>query len=82
MDGISIDRRRVKPLRESDWKRMISAEQADTLRMLEQVGWSLRFVRRGDPGALAAVFNPDRNTLAIIEPDGRLVENPDATFRT
>lgn len=81
MDSITIDRRRVKALRESDWKRMLTEDQADTLRTLEQVGWSLRFVRRDGNVALAAVFNPDCQSLALIEPDGRLVENPRGPFR-
>ena len=82
MDTISIDRRRVRPLRESDWKRMINADQTDALRTLELVGWTLHFVRRlenGDP--LAIVYDPDRSVYAVIECDGTLRENPDLTFR-
>lgn len=81
MDSITIDRRRVKPLRDSDWKRLITPDQAETLRSLEQVGWSLRFVRRADSGSVAAVYNPDRKSLAIIEADGRLIEDPAVPFR-
>ncbi|HSE12627.1 MAG TPA: hypothetical protein VLB69_08330 [Rudaea sp.] len=77
-----FDRRRVRPVSVSDWKRKITAEQADTLRSLELVGWSLRFVRMdGENAPLAAVYNPDNNSLAVIEPDGRLVENPKLRFR-
>jgi hypothetical protein len=82
MDSITIERRRVRPVREADWKRMLSPDQSDTLRTLEQVGWSLRFVRRGDDGApAAAVYNPDTRRLSIIDPAGRLVENPGIAFR-
>jgi hypothetical protein len=77
-----FDRRRVRTLTVSDWKRKINAEQADTLRSLELVGWSLRFVRMdGDNTPLAAVYNPDNNSMAVIEPNGRLVENPKIRFR-
>jgi hypothetical protein len=77
-----FDRRRVRTVSVSDWKRKINAEQADTLRSLELVGWSLRFVRTdGENGPLAAVYSPDNDSLAIIEPNGRLVENPKLHFR-
>ena len=82
MESLTIERRRVRQPRESDWKRMLNAEQADTLLCLERVGWSLRFVRAGDgAGPLAAVYDPDRHAYAVIEPDGRLVENPKLKFR-
>jgi hypothetical protein len=52
------------------------------LRSLELVGWSLRFVRtEGVNAPLAAVYNPDNNSLAVIEPDGRLIEKPKLRFR-
>lgn len=82
MESDWFDRRRVRTVSVSDWKRKINTEQADTLRSLEQVGWSLRFVRTQDEGTpLAAVYNPDNDSLAVIEPDGRLVENPKIRFR-
>jgi hypothetical protein len=82
MENDGFDRRRVRPVPVSDWKRKINADQADTLRSLEQVGWSLRFVRTEGEGApLAAVYNPDNNSLAVIEADGRLVEKPKLRFR-
>ncbi len=45
MDQDWFDRRRVRPVLLADWKRRLNAEQADTLRSLELVGWSLKFVR-------------------------------------
>ena len=82
MESDWFDRRRVRTVLVSDWKRKINADQADTLRSLELVGWSLKFVRTEGPGTpLAAVYNPDNNSLAVIEPDGRLVENPKIHFR-
>ena len=69
-------------MRQHDWKRLINAEQADTLRALEQVGWSLRFVRgHAENAPVAAVYDPDKNSVAIIEPNGRLVEKPNIRFR-
>ncbi len=82
MEGDWFDRRRVRPVRQDDWKRLIKDEQADTLRSLEQVGWSLRFVRgHADDAPVAAVYNPDKDSISIIEPNGRLVEKPNMRFR-
>jgi hypothetical protein len=82
MDSISIDRRRVKPQSERDMKRLLNADQIDTLTQLELIGWTIRFVRRQDDGSsLAAVYNPDQKAIAIIEPDGRLEEKPKMAFR-
>ena len=82
MDQDWFDRRRVRPVQLADWKRKLNADQADTLRSLELVGWSLKFVRTEGAGTpLAAVYNPDNNSLSVIEPDGRLVEKPKLRFR-
>ena len=82
MDQDWFDRRRVRPVQLADWKRKINPEQADTLRSLELVGWSLKFVRtEGEGTPLAAVYNPDNDSMAVIEPDGRLVEKPKLRFR-
>ena len=82
MDSLTIERRRVRQPRESDWKRMLNTDQADTLQCLERVGWSLRFVRAGEgAGPLAAVYDPDRRVYAVIDADGRLIENPKLKFR-
>jgi len=81
MDVDWIDRRRVRPVRVHELRHKLNAAQADMLQTLEQVGWSLRFVRMEGDTALAAVHNPDKNTLAIIDPSGALVENPKLKFR-
>lgn len=82
MDSLDMDRRRVRPVRESHWKRQLNPAQAGTLRALEQFGWSIRFVRADGALLRATVYDPDRGKLAIIEPDGRLVENPTLLFRS
>jgi hypothetical protein len=64
-------------------KQANSEDQAETLRALEQVGWGLRFIRtQADGQPLAVVHDPDRNVLAVIESDGRLVEDPPLAFRS
>lgn len=75
------DRRHEAQLRESALKRGINDEQMDTLLTLERFGWTLRFVRRSPLGPLAAVYDPEKHSLAIIEPDGSLNENPQLAFR-
>ena len=77
----ALDRRHEELQRESALKRNINGEQLATLLTLERFGWSLRFVRKSKLGPLAAVYDPDRRSLAIIEPDGSLNENPGLAFR-
>jgi hypothetical protein len=67
--------------RESALKRSINQDQFLTLRVLEGFGWTLKFVRKGKAGPLAAVYDPEKHNLAIIEPDGTLNENPQLVFR-
>lgn len=81
MDVDWIDRRRVRPVRVQELRHKLSDEQRDTLQLLEQVGWTLRFVRMDGDVPIAAVHNPDKNTLAIIDPRGTLVEDPKLKFR-
>lgn len=77
----TLDRRDDQHLRESALKRGITEDQLDTLMTLERFGWILKFVRKTPAGPLAAVHDPEKNCLAVIEPDGRLDENPLITFR-
>ena len=77
-----VDRRTTPRQRESVLKLDINDEQLVTLRMLERFGWCLRFVRhRLFQEPLAAVYDPDHKTLAIIKPNGDLIENPPVDFR-
>ena len=74
--------RRV-PIRSTsgELKRQLNDTQLATLHTLERFGWSLRFVRKSKQGPLAAVYDPERRCLAIIEPDGSLNEDPQLVFR-
>ena len=77
----ALDRRHEGQLRESALKRGINEEQMATLMTLERFGWTLRFVRKSPLGPLAAVYDPEKHALAVIEPSGFLNENPQLSFR-
>jgi hypothetical protein len=77
----ALDRRQEELQREGALKRGINEDQMLTLRVLEGYGWTLKFVRKSKAGPLAAVYDPERHSLAIIEPDGRLNEKPELVFR-
>jgi hypothetical protein len=54
----------------------INEEQRDALRVLERFGWSLKFVRRDAARRpVAWVYDPDQKRMAMIEPDGTLIEH-------
>jgi hypothetical protein len=76
------DRRHDHHLSTRALKLGIKDEQMDTLNTLERFGWSLKFVRATPAGPMAVVHDPDHNKLAVIEPDGKLNENPATHFRT
>ena len=49
---------------------------------LEQFGWELKFVRRKPfQPPVAVVFDGDRKSFAVLEPDGSLNENPGFDIR-
>ncbi len=75
------ERRYDQHLREGALKRGINSDQLDTLLSLERFGWTLRFVRETPAGPVAAVHDPDKRRLAVIEPDGQLNENSSISFR-
>ena len=81
MSITNLDRRNENVLPETALKRGITEEQLDTLMTLERFGWILKFVRNDVNGPLAAVFDPEKRCLALIEPDGKLNEQPKAEFR-
>ena len=76
MDGKLVERRNSAPAEARSLKRGLSTEQKATLGMLEQVGWLIQFVRRVAPGqVIAGLMDPNRHSIAILYPDGRLVED-------
>jgi hypothetical protein len=77
----AMERRHEDLQREGALKRNINADQWMTLRVLEGFGWTLKFVRKSKEGPLAAVYDPEKHRLAIIQPDGTLNENPQIVFR-
>ena len=77
----ALDRRHEEIQRETALMRGINGDQLATLHTLERFGWSLKFVRKSKAGPLAAVYDPEKHCLAIIEPDGNLNENPQLAFR-
>jgi hypothetical protein len=75
-----LERRHSQPTSTAALRYAINAEQREALRVLENFGWSLKFVRRtADNQPLAWVYDPDHRRLAVIEPDGTL--NEDSTLR-
>lgn len=60
----------------------LNRAQLDALATLEQLGWTLRFVRRPlfqDP--IPVVFRRDGERFVVIEHDGSLNENPGFRIR-
>ena len=82
MNASILDRRYDYSVRESALKRDINDDQLGTLETLERFGWTLKFVRKTPAGPLAAVHDPDKNCLAVIEPDGQLNEKSAVSFRS
>ncbi|MDQ3618209.1 MAG: hypothetical protein M3374_05780 [Pseudomonadota bacterium] len=63
-------------------KRELNDAQLDTLRGLESFGWELKFVRRKPfQPSVAVVMDGDRKSMAVLEADGSLNENPDIALR-
>lgn len=60
----------------------LNAAQLATLSDLERFGYELKFVRRPmfQP-SIPVVFDSDRKTFAILEPDGTINEHPPFEIR-
>lgn len=82
MNATTLERRHIQHLRESALKLGINDDQLGTLETLERFGWTLKFVRETPAGPLAAVRDPDKRCLAVIEPDGQLNESSTVSFRS
>jgi hypothetical protein len=71
-----LERRHPHADSTSTLRHAINDEQRDALRVLERFGWTLKFVRRDAArGPVAWVYDPDQKRMAMIEPDGTLVED-------
>lgn len=81
MNASILNRRYDQSVCESALKREINDDQLGTLETLERFGWTLKFVRQTPAGPLAAVQDPDKHCLAVIEPDGQLNEKSSVSFR-
>jgi len=77
-----LERRHYQASSASALRYAINDDQREQLRVLEQFGWSLKFVRRTPDGMpLAWVYDPDHRRMAVIETDGALNEAPSASVR-
>ena len=63
-------------------KRQLNQEQLLTLSSLESFGWELKFIRKPAFGpSIAVIFDADRKTFAVLEPDGEINESPGFEIR-
>ena len=79
-----MDRERRKQEEEARAKLRteLNQDQLMTLSELERFGWELKFIRRPIfAEIIPVVFDPDRNSYAVIRSDGTLDENPDFKIR-
>lgn len=77
-----LERRQKHSPSQSALRYLLNEEQRDALQVLERFGWLLKFVRRAsDRQPIAWVYDPDHRRMAVIEPDGRLNETPEALSR-
>lgn len=76
MNGKLVERRNSPPAETRLLKRSLSPAQKEKLAVLEQAGWLIQFVRRVAPRqVIAGVMEPNRHSIAILYPDGRLMED-------
>lgn len=77
------ERRRGAPASTAGLRAELNEHQRLTLAELERFGWELKFIRRPifQP-SIAVVFDSDRRTFAVLEPDGTLNENPGFDIRS
>ena len=79
-----VDRERPKsePRTPRELRAELNSAQLETLGELERFGWQLKFVRRPlfEP-SIPVVFDGDRKSYAVLEPDGTLNEYPGFAIR-
>jgi len=82
MPNVETERRAAARELSSTLKRELNGAQLETLQGLEQFGWELKFIRRKPfQPKIAVVFDGDRKTFVVLEPDGSLNENPGFDIR-
>lgn len=74
---IQQERRKDEQRTPREMRGDLNEAQRMTLSELERYGWQLKFVRRPifQP-SIPVVFDGDRKTFAVLEPDGTLNEHP------
>lgn len=78
----AVERRKNERELSSALKRQLNDDQRLTLNELERYGWELKFIRRKPfQEPVPVVFDGDRRKFAVLEPDGRLNENPGFQIR-
>ena len=76
------ERRALDKKRVAEMKRDLNPAQLDTLRDLEMLGWSLKFVRNKPfAPAMPVVVDPSGEKHAMLEEDCTLNEHPPFTIR-
>ena len=76
------ERRKGEQRSTRDMRAELNEAQRDTLTELERYGWQLKFIRRPifQP-SIPVVFDGDRKSFAVLEPDGTLNEHPPFDIR-
>ena len=76
------ERRKAEKALSAALKRELNEAQRITLNELERFGWELKFIRRPlFKPIIPIIFDGDRKSWAVLEPDGSLNENPGFTIR-
>ena len=82
MSNAANERRRVERESSDALKQRLNQEQLATLLQLERFGWILKFVREDEQQeGLAAVYDPDHDRFAALQPDGSVDTAPSVQFR-
>lgn len=76
------ERRKDQARSTREMRAELNEAQRDTLADLERYGWQLKFIRRPifQP-SVPVVFDGDRKSYAVLEPDGTLNEHPPFDIR-
>lgn len=80
VDGLVWDRRRAVPPEHWRLREQLNETQKDVLRILEDYGWQLGFVRE-DADLIPVVFATDSSLYAVIKADGSIEDRPELPMR-